>query len=69
LVLWLRHRVLLRPPNHTNQRKPESQIAGKSGPKPTVSGQIDLYEEPEVKAADGQPVTTRVLTIMLAEDW
>jgi hypothetical protein len=30
---------------------------------------IDLYEEPEVKAADGQPVTTRVLTIMLAEEW
>jgi hypothetical protein len=30
---------------------------------------IDLYEEPEVKGADGQPVTTRVLTIMLAEEW
>jgi len=28
-----------------------------------------LYEEPEVKGADGQPVTTRVLTIMLAEEW
>jgi hypothetical protein len=30
---------------------------------------IDLYEEPEVKGANGQPVTTRVLTIMLAEEW
>ena len=30
---------------------------------------IDLYEEPEVKAADGQPATTRVLTIMLADEW
>jgi hypothetical protein len=30
---------------------------------------VDLYEEPEVKGADGQPATTRVLTIMLAEEW
>ncbi len=30
---------------------------------------IDLYEEPEVKGADGAPVTARVLTIMLAEEW
>jgi hypothetical protein len=30
---------------------------------------IDLYEEPEVKGADGHAVTTRVLTIMLAEEW
>jgi hypothetical protein len=30
---------------------------------------VDLYEDPEVKGADGQPVTTRVLTIMLAEEW
>jgi hypothetical protein len=30
---------------------------------------IDLYEEPGVKGTDGKPVTTRVLTIMLAEEW
>ncbi|HEY8623976.1 MAG TPA: DUF3768 domain-containing protein, partial [Casimicrobiaceae bacterium] len=30
---------------------------------------IDLYEDPEVKGADGQPATTRILTIMLAEEW
>jgi hypothetical protein len=30
---------------------------------------VDLYEDPAVKGADGQPVTTRVLTIMLAEEW
>jgi len=30
---------------------------------------IELYEEPEVKGSDGQPATTRVLTIMLAEEW
>ena len=30
---------------------------------------IDLYEEPEVKDSNGQPVVTRVLTIMLAEEY
>ena len=30
---------------------------------------IDLYEEPGVKGADGEPMITRVLTIMLAEEW
>jgi Protein of unknown function (DUF3768) len=30
---------------------------------------IDLYEAPSVKAADGAPVVTRVLTIMLAEEY
>ena len=30
---------------------------------------IDLYEQPEVKGADCQPMTTRVLTIMLADEW
>src|SRR6266446_8936217 len=28
---------------------------------------IDAYDDSEVKGADGQPVATRVLTIMLAE--
>jgi hypothetical protein len=30
---------------------------------------IDLYEEPDVKDANGEPVVTRVLTLMLAEDY
>ena len=30
---------------------------------------IDLYEEPDVKDANGEPVVTRVLTIMLAEEY
>ena len=29
----------------------------------------DLYEEPDVKSANGEPVVTRVLTIMLAEEY
>ena len=28
-----------------------------------------LYEESGVKGADGQPQPTRVLTLMLADDW
>jgi hypothetical protein len=30
---------------------------------------IDLYEEPGVKDANGEPVVTRVLTIMLADEY
>jgi hypothetical protein len=30
---------------------------------------IDLYEEPEVKDSNGEPVVNRVLTIMLAEEY
>ena len=30
---------------------------------------IDLYEEPDVKNPHGEPVVTRVLTIMLAEEY
>ena len=30
---------------------------------------IDLYEEPDVKSENGEPVVTRVLTIMLADEY
>jgi hypothetical protein len=30
---------------------------------------IDLYEEPDVKNPNGEPVVNRVLTIMLAEEY
>ncbi len=30
---------------------------------------IDLYEEPNVKDANGEPLANRVLTIMLAEEY
>jgi hypothetical protein len=30
---------------------------------------IDLYEEPDVKGANGEPIVTRVLTIMLANEY
>ena len=35
----------------------------------TIFFEIDLYEEPDVKSANGEPVVTRVLTIMLAEEY
>ena len=35
----------------------------------TYFWKLDLYEQPGVKDADGEPVVTRVLTIMLAEDY
>jgi hypothetical protein len=35
----------------------------------TVFFKIDLYEEPGVKSANGEPVVNRVLTIMLAEEY
>ena len=30
---------------------------------------FDLYEEPDVKGSNREPVVTRVLTIMLAEEY
>jgi hypothetical protein len=34
-----------------------------------LSSRACLYEEPDVKGANGEPVVTRVLTIMLAEEY
>jgi hypothetical protein len=35
----------------------------------TIFFKIDLYEEPDVKNPNGEPRVTRVLTIMLAEEY
>ena len=35
----------------------------------TIFFKIDLYEEPGVKSANGEPFVNRVLTIMLAEEY
>jgi Protein of unknown function (DUF3768) len=40
------------------------EVAGRK-----IFWKIDLYEDPGVKGVDAQPTTTRVLTIMLAEEW
>jgi Protein of unknown function (DUF3768) len=35
----------------------------------TIFFKIDLYEEPNVNNPNGEPVVTRVMTIMLAEEY
>ena len=35
----------------------------------TIFFKIDLYEEPGVKSANGEPIVNGVLTIMLAEEY
>ena len=35
----------------------------------TIFFKIDLYEEPNVKDPNGEPVVNRVMTIMLAEEY
>ena len=35
----------------------------------SIMFKIDLYEESDVKRANGEPVVTRVLTIMLADEY
>jgi hypothetical protein len=35
----------------------------------TIFFKIDLYEEPDVKNPNGEPIVSRVLTIMLAEEY
>jgi hypothetical protein len=49
------------PPEETERPK-------KTGMHTRLSCKIDLYEEPDVKGANEEPVVTRVLTIMLAEE-
>ena len=35
----------------------------------TIFWKIDLYEDPDVKTADGSPAIKRVMTIMLASEY
>jgi hypothetical protein len=35
----------------------------------TFFWKIELYEDPDVKDANGEPQVTRVLTLMLAHEW
>lgn len=35
----------------------------------TIFFKIDLYEDPNVKDSDGEPLVNRVLTIMLADEY
>jgi hypothetical protein len=54
---------------HANDPHEEHDFGAFDADGHRVFFRIDLYEEPDVKGANGEPVVTRVLTIMLAEEY
>jgi Protein of unknown function (DUF3768) len=54
---------------HANDPHEEHDFGSFEADGQKIFFKIDLYEEPDVKGANGEPVVTRVLTIMLAEEY
>ena len=54
---------------HANDPHQEHDFGAFEAEGETIFFKIDLYEEPDVKDPNGEPVVTRVLTIMLAEEY
>jgi hypothetical protein len=54
---------------HANDPHEEHDFGAFDADGKRVFFKIDLYEEPNVKGANGEPVVTRVLTIMLANEY
>jgi hypothetical protein len=54
---------------HANDPHEEHDFGAFEAEGHVIFFKIDLYEEPEVKSGNGEPVVTRVLTIMLAEEY
>ena len=54
---------------HANDPHGEHDFGAFDADGNTIMFKIDLYEEPGVKNPNGEPVVTRVLTIMLAEEY
>ena len=54
---------------HANDPHEEHDFGSFEADGHTIFFKIDLYEEPDVKNPNGEPVVTRVLTIMLAEEY
>ena len=54
---------------HANDPYEEHDFGSFEAEGHTIFFKIDLYEEPDVKNPNGEPVVTRVLTIMLAEEY
>ena len=54
---------------HANDPHEEHDFGAFDADGHKVFFKIDLYEEPEVKSPNGEPVVTHVLTIMLAEEY
>ena len=54
---------------HANDPHEEHDFGAFDADGQRVFFKIDLYEEPDVKGSNEEPVVTRVLTIMLAEEY
>jgi hypothetical protein len=54
---------------HANDPHQEHDFGAFEAEGQTIFFKIDLYEDPDVKDADGEPLVNRVLTIMLAEEY
>ena len=54
---------------HVNDPHQEHDFGSFEADGHTIFFKIDLYEEPDVKDQNGEPVVNRVLTIMLAEEY
>jgi hypothetical protein len=54
---------------HANDPYEEHDFGSFEADGHTILFKIDLYEEPNVKDANGEPLVNRVLTIMLAEEY
>ena len=54
---------------HANDPHQEHDFGAFEADGHRVFFKIDLYEEPDVKDSNGEPAVTRVLTIMLAEEY
>jgi hypothetical protein len=54
---------------HANDPHEEHDFGSFEADGHVIFFKIDLYEEPDVKSANGEPVVKRVLTIMLADEY
>ena len=54
---------------HANDPHQEHDFGAFDADGHTIFFKIDLYEEPDVKNPNGEPIVNRVLTIMLSEEY
>ena len=54
---------------HANDPHEEHDFGAFEAEGCTIFFKIDLYEDPNVKDSDGEPLVNRVLTIMLADEY
>ena len=54
---------------HANDPHEEHDFGSFEADGHTIFFKIDLYEDPNVKDSDGEPLVNRVLTIMLADEY